>query len=221
MIASIDKKQALGFEFTQTVSMFIAHAHGNGKWEFGEVVPFQDLQISPAAAVLNYGQAAFEGLKAVQNQDREILLFRPIMNAKRFRRAADRLLMPPYPEEWFVEAVKSVVRANMEWVPQYDPESDITEQSALYIRPVMIGDGPVLGVGPAKHFTFYIFVSPVGAYLPGPGRVIVLEGFHRVPAGGTGDIKASGNYVGTMLPHKIAKTQEYKDVLYLDARTDQ
>ena len=210
----------VGFEFISTDAIFISQTE-NGKWDAGEIIPFQNLQVSPASAVFNYGQAIFEGLKAIKNQKGEVILFRPEMNAKRFQRSAERLLMPPYPIDGFIEAVKSVVQANIDWVPLYDRSLEITEQSALYIRPVMIGDGPVLGVGPAQHFIFYIFVCPVGAYLPGPGRVIVMDSFHRVPIGGLGAIKASSNYAGTMLPHKIACAEGYKDVLYLDAKSDQ
>lgn len=210
-----------GFQFTETDYIYVARTDDEGEWELGEVTSFRHLQISPAAAGLNYGQVAFEGLKALRTQNGGINIFRPKMNAIRFQNSAQRLMMPPLTQKQFIDAVKAVVLANVAWIPPFDPNLDITEQSSLYIRPVMIGSGSVLGVGPSKEYTFYIFVCPVGAYLPGPGRVIVLDGFHRVPSGGTGNIKAAGNYAGTMLPHKLANDKGYKDVLYLDAKSDQ
>jgi branched-chain amino acid aminotransferase len=34
----------------------------------------------------------------------------------------------------------------------------------LYIRPLLMGSGAVLGLAPAPEYTFLIYVSPVGNY---------------------------------------------------------
>ena len=209
----------LKFEFTPTDYMFIAQTNADGQWTTGEIRPLQDLTISPAAAVLNYGQAAFEGMKALRTPQGKVVLFRPEENARRFRKSATKLVMPPYPIDLFIQAVEEVVNANRKWIPDYLDEADYKyKQPSLYIRPVMIGSGPVLGVNAAPSYTFYIFVSPVGPYLPGAGKVVVLDSTHRTPLYGTGDIKAAGNYAGTLFSQKIAKSLDYKDVLYLDAQ---
>jgi branched-chain amino acid aminotransferase len=171
------------------------------------------LQLSPAAAVLNYSQAAFEGLRVVATANHELALFRIEDNARRLRQSASRLVMPPVPVSQFVTAIEDLVRAESRWVPP-------PEHGCLYVRPVLMGSGSVLGVGPASQYTFYIFVSPVGRYRPGPGRMIVLDSNHRAASCGTGDLKISANYAGTMRPHEVARKAQCKDVLYLDARHD-
>lgn len=201
------------FQFTPTDYMFIAETDAHKTWKKGEICSFKNLQISPAAAALNYGQAAFEGLKALRSVKGNVVLFRPMENARRFYRAAARLEMPPYSLDEFIQAVKDTVRANARWIPPH-------EKGSLYIRPVMIGNGPVLGVAPAPSYLFFIFVCPVGQYMPGEGKLIVLDSVHRTAHFSTGDIKASGNYAGTLRPHRIANSKGYKDVLYLDSRFD-
>lgn len=208
----IDWEQ-IKFQFIQTDFMFLAETGTDNTWKKGNICPFGNLQISPAASALNYGQAIFEGMKAVRSFKGNVVLFRPIENARRFRKSAERLEMPPYPEEDFIQAVKDTVRANARWIPPYG-------KGSLYIRPVMIGNGPVLGVAPAPTYVFYIFVCPVGQYMPGEGKLIVLDSVHRAARHSTGDIKAGGNYAGTLRPHKIAASRGYKDVLYLDSCHD-
>ncbi len=61
---------------------------------------------------------------------------RPDKNARRVRYGCERLCMPPVPEDIFMEAVKSCVLANAKWVPPCG-------QGSLYIRPLVIGTGPI------------------------------------------------------------------------------
>ena len=203
----------LSFEFRPADWMYVARTDEHGGWREGALQPYQDLAISPASAVLNHAQAVFEGMKAQRTAEGRLVLFRPSANARRFRQSAERLAMPPFPEEYFVAAVEALARANADWVPPAGTGS-------LYIRPVLMGSGPILGVTPAPSYTFYIFACPVGAYLPGEGKVIVLDGMHRAVVGGTGNVKAAGNYAPTFVPHQTAQAMGYKDVLYLDARED-
>jgi branched-chain amino acid aminotransferase len=207
--------EELSFTFTRTDAIYLAGTDEKLAWQSGEILPFQNLSVSPAAAVFSYGQAVFEGMKAFRTSKGEVVLFRPEMNALRFQRSAKRLLMPPYPTEQFVAAVKAVVNANRRWVPPC--EGGLLAPCSLYIRPVLMGSGAVLGVRAAPSYTFFIYVSPAGRYLPGQGHVVVLDEFHRVPPGGTGEAKAAGNYAGTLLPHEIAVERGFKDALYLDA----
>jgi len=203
----------LEFRFTQTDYMFIAQADLEGNWRNGGIYPFQNLTISPASAVLNYGQAVFEGMKALRTTKERVVLFRPKDNAERFQKSCERLEMPKYPIDDFVSAVKKVVCANARWIPP-------SEKGSLYIRPVMIGSGPVLGVQPAQCYIFYIFVSPVGGYMGGSSELIVFANVHRIAQYSTGDVKAAGNYAGTFKWHGNADKEKYKDALYLDARQD-
>lgn len=204
---------SLEFKFTATDHMYFEESTTGGEWPGGGLREFGSLMLSPAAAALNYGQSVFEGLKALRGEGGEILLFRPEENARRFRRSASRLEMPPYPLHSFLRAVEDLVRADAAWVPP-------AGKGSLYIRPVMLGSGAVLGVAPSPSYCFYIFASPVGLYRPGEGRLMIQDSTHRAAPFGTGDLKAAGNYAGTMRAQKIAAARGYKDVIYLDARHD-
>lgn len=203
----------LGFDFIRTKEMYVSD-YENGSWSDGELVPFGPFEISPGAGVLNYGQGIFEGMKALEAKDGDIVLFRPEQNAKRFVKSAKRLLIPPYGEQKFLEAVKNVVKANKEYVPPYETGG------ALYIRPILIGDGPVLGVAPAEKFKLIIFTVPVGPYFPEGFKAIDLEiskEYTRAAPGGTGFAKTCCNYAPTMKPAKETKERGYAQVIYLDA----
>ncbi len=203
----------LGFEFIETKEMYIAD-YEDGSWSDGKMMPFGSFEISPAAAVLNYGQGIFEGMKALEAKNGDIVLFRPAQNAKRLVKSAKQLLMPPYDEQQYVEAVKRVVRANKEYVPPYDSEG------ALYIRPLLIGVGPVLGVAPADKYKFIIFTVPVGPYFPEGFKAIDLEiskKYTRASPGSTGSAKTCCNYAGTMKHAKETKAKGFAQIIYLDA----
>lgn len=203
----------LTFSHTPTRSMFMARCELGGEWETEGLVPFGDLPISPAAGVLNYGQGLFEGMKAYPCKDGRVLLFRPTENAFRAAAGCRRLCMPQVSEDLFMEAVRLVVKDNSDYIPKHG-------QGALYIRPVVWGTGPILGVSPAPSYTFCVFVSPVGPYFKTgfrPISLMVTTDYHRAALKGTGGIKAIGNYAAGMLPAKGAKAQGFAEVIYLDS----
>ncbi|XP_066307631.1 branched-chain-amino-acid aminotransferase 5, chloroplastic-like isoform X1 [Miscanthus floridulus] len=206
----------LGFGLIETDFMYVAKCGPDGIFSKGEVLPFGPIALSPSAGVLNYGQGLFEGLKAYRKTDGSILLFRPEENAIRMISGAERMCMPAPTVEQFVDAVKQTVLANKRWVPP-------TGKGSLYIRPLLIGSGAVLGLAPAPEYSFIIFVSPVGNYFKeglSPINLIVEEKFHRASPGGTGGVKTIGNYASVLKAQKVAKGKGYSDVLYLDAVHD-
>lgn len=179
------------------------------------LVPLGDLRLSPTATVLNYGQALFEGIKASRRTDGSIAIFRPEKNAERMGKGAARFLMPPIPTDVFIHAVDSVVRANARWVPPHG-------KGALYLRPLLMGTGEGLGVKPSSETTFCIFASPVGNYFKGGLKAIRLQavkGFSRAAPGGSGAIKASGNYAPAFLVQRQVRERGFDEVLCLDAVT--
>ncbi|MBY9005318.1 MAG: branched-chain amino acid aminotransferase [Candidatus Lokiarchaeota archaeon] len=203
----------LGFNFIETKQMFISNFK-NGKWDEGKLISFGPFEISPAACILNYGQGIFEGMKALKSKTGDITLFRPNENAKRLNISAKRLLMPCFDEKGFITAVKNVVKANKDYIPPYD------SGGALYIRPLMIGDGPILGVSPAEEYKFIIYTVPVGPYFPEGFKAIDLEiskEYTRAAPGGTGFVKTCCNYAGTMKPAKETKSKGFAQIIYLDA----
>lgn len=197
--------------------MFVATTKEDGTWEQGEVLPFGPLEIHPAANVLNYGQSVFEGMKAYRSVKGRIVTFRPTQNANRMQDGAKRLVMALPPQELFLRGVEETVKANSGYVP---PEG----KGSLYIRPLLFGSGPILGLGPAPAYTFLVYCAPVGAYFKGGGMVpidlLVEDQFHRAAPGGMGGTKAAGNYSPVLVTQLAAKKEGYADVIYLDAKED-
>ena len=202
----------LGFVYRDLPYRYEAK-YKDGEWQEGKLIEDSTLALSEGAEILHYGQEIFEGLKAYRREDGKINLFRPDENAHRFALSAERLAMPPFPEDRFVEAVKQVVLANKEYVPPYD------SGATLYLRPFMIGTSNVLGVQAANEYTFRIFAVPVGAYIKGfnPADYIVSE-YDRAAYAGTGQAKTSGNYASSLLPSVEAHKNGFADCLYLDPR---
>lgn len=206
----------IGFGLVNTDYMYVSKCSINGTFSKGELQRFGPIEMNPSSGILNYGQGLFEGLKAYRKEDGSILLFRPDENARRMISGAERMCMPSLSVEQFVDAVKKTVMANKRWVPP-------AGKGSLYIRPLLMGTGPVLGLAPAPEYTFLIFVSPVGNYFKeglAPINLIVENDFHRATPGGTGGIKTIGNYASVLRAQSIAKAKGYSDVLYLDSVND-
>ena len=204
---------SLTFSLTQTDYMYIAECELGQPWHPGEMRKYGNLEIDPAAGVLNYGQGIFEGMKAHRTVQNNVVLFRPDENARRFQKGAARLGMPPVPESMFIDAVEQVVAANSHFIPP-------SGRGALYVRPVLWGTGPIMGVAPSPSYTFCIFVTPVGPYFKGgltSIELLISDEHHRAAPGGSGGVKAIGNYAPGMMPSKNAKKKGYAEVIYLDA----
>lgn len=204
----------LGFSYIKTDYRFISYWK-DGKWDDGEMTTDNKVHISEGSPVLHYGQSCFEGMKAYRTKDGSINLFRPEENAKRMINSCQRLLMPEFPVEKFVEAAKAVVKANEKWVPPYNTGS------TLYLRPYLIGVGDNIGVSPATEYIFSIFVMPVGPYFKGgltPTNFIVSD-YDRAAPHGTGAAKVGGNYASSLLPGKEAHDRNFSDCIYLDPAT--
>ncbi|MDB5262556.1 MAG: branched-chain amino acid aminotransferase [Adhaeribacter sp.] len=202
-------------EFGQTFSdhMFVAD-YANGEWQTPEIVPFQNFTVSPANPALHYGQALFEGLKAYKAENDEISIFRPEANLRRLNISADRLCMPSFPEEIFIEGLKELLRLDADWIPT-------AAGSSLYIRPFMFATGEFLGVRPSDTYRFAIITCPVNAYYSTPLRVKVEETYARAVEGGFGFAKAAGNYAGSLYPAKKAAEEGYHQLLWTDGKTHQ
>jgi branched-chain amino acid aminotransferase len=212
----------------------------------GPLFDLANLALHPAACALHYAPATFEGAKAMLSAKNRVVLFRPEMNAKRMQRTASRLLLPKVPVDLFLDAVAETVLANREFIPPFRRENWIWETRdpmCMYVRPLLFGHGPELGVKPAKDHLFMVFTSPVHVYWPTDGvRILITSHFHRAAPGGIGNVKAIGNYVSGLLPGALAKhgydwidpdspsvgfkgksgpvkvsDEPFHDVLYLDA----
>lgn len=141
------------------------------------------------APALNYGQQAYEGLKAFRTPNDEITIFRPDRNATRMQRSAQFISCPTVPEDLFIDAVKAAVSLNAEFVPPHETGA------AMYIRPQIYGSSAQLGLVPPEEYMFCVFVMPTGVY-HGTHLVkcLVLDEFDRAAPNGTGSAKIGGNY---------------------------
>ena len=148
-------------------------------------------------------------------KDGKVVTFRPDQNAKRMVDSAKRLVMPPVPEEMFLEAVDQVVKANADWIPPYETGG------ALYLRPYLFATGPVIGVKPADEYQFRLFGTPVGSYFKNGIKPITIcvSDFDRAAPHGTGNIKAGLNYAMSLHPYILAHENGYDENMYLDAAT--
>ena len=204
----------LGFGFSD-VNCHIRCVWKDGKWGDFEFVKEPTITMHIGASCLHYGQECFEGIKAFRQKNGKIVIFRPEENGKRMEKTAIRTVMPPMPVERFVEACEKVVAANEEFVPPYGTGG------SMYLRPLLIGTGPQIGVAPAKEYTFMVMVMPVGAYYKGglkPVRACILDDWDRAAPHGMGDVKVGGNYAASLFAHEKAKHDGWPVELYLDAK---
>ncbi len=204
----------IGFGYRDT-DFNIRCYYRNGEWGPLEVSSSTTIQLHMAATSLHYGQEAFEGLKAFRGKDGKIRVFRMDENAKRLQHSCDGILMPQLPEDKFMEAVRMAVKKNERFVPPFGSDA------ALYIRPLLMGTAPEIGVKPSSEYLFIVFVMPVGSYFPEgfkPTDLVIMRAYDRAAPQGTGKYKVGGNYAASMGAGKLAKEQGFSAVLYLDSR---
>ena len=202
----------LGFGEIFTDHMFLMDGAVDQGWHNPRIVPYGPLSLDPSTAVLHYGQALFEGIKAYRSPQDKILLFRADKSAERLNRSAERLCVPPIDESFFMAALKSLIAVDREWVPQ-------APGTSLYIRPTVIATDPYLGVRPSKTYSFFVILSPVGAYYPegfNPVKILVEDQYVRSVKGGMGEAKTAGNYAASLLAGEEAQRQGFSQVLWLD-----
>jgi len=182
-------------------------------WHDGKLAARSTLDLDPAAKALHYGLQIFEGLKAYRLPDGGGTLFRPDANARRFRGSAERLAMPPLPEELFIESVRELVRIDRDWIPS-------APGATLYLRPFMLATEVALGTKPADEFLYIVIASPVTAFFSTGAAAITLwvsEKFTRAAPGGTGAAKCGGNYAAGLVAQAEAQREGCDQVVFLDA----
>lgn len=204
--------EALGFGRYFTDYMFSMDYTEDKGWHDASIIPYQNIEMSPASQSIHYGQSVFEGLKAYRTAD-GIQLFRPDQNFKRMNQSLARLEMPQIDETIALEGLKQLVDLEADWVPTEPGQS-------LYIRPFVFATEPFLGVRPANQYKFLIILSPVGAYYGDgqlqPTKIYVEDEYVRAVRGGVGFAKVAGNYAASLLAQSKASKLGYDQVLWLD-----
>ncbi len=206
------KDADLGFGQIFTDHMFVADFQEEKGWYDPRVEPYGPLEMDPAAAVLHYAQAVFEGLKAFRGVDGKVRLFRPQKNIERLNNSARRMCIPPLDPDLALQSIVTLVGVEREWVPR-------TIGTSLYIRPTIVANEPFPGVRPAKSYIYFVILSPVGAYYPegmAPVKIRVEEKYVRAVEGGLGSAKTGANYAASLMAAEEAKHAGYTQVLFLD-----
>jgi branched-chain amino acid aminotransferase len=187
------------------------YTQGQG-WHDARIVPYGPLSLEPTTMVLHYAQEIFEGLKAYRTADGKIQLFRPTENIARMNRSAEKLCIPQVPEDIYLQALKTLVEVDKDWVPS-EPDT------SLYIRPFIFATDPHLGVHVAHTYLFCIVTSPVGSYYPeglNPVKIAIESREVRAVRGGTGFAKCGGNYAASLHAGAVAEAKGFSQVLWLD-----
>jgi branched-chain amino acid aminotransferase len=209
-------KETLGFGKYFTDHVFKVYYTQQEGWHNPEITPYEPIPMDPAASVLHYGQALFEGMKAFEQENGTKVLFRPEFNWHRMTEGAERLCMQAPPKDLFLEGIQKLVEIDQDWIPKGQGYS-------LYIRPTLIGTEGFLGVRPSEKYLFYVILSPVGSYYGEglkPLKIWVEEDYLRAAPGGLGATKAAANYAGSLKAAYEAKKNGYSQVLWLDTKKE-
>lgn len=181
----------------------------DGAWKNPTIKPYAPFQLDPSAKIFHYGQSIFEGMKAYKDSKGNTLLFRPLDNCKRLNKSAQRLVIPEFPEELFMEGLKALLNIDKQWIPT-------AEGSSLYIRPFIFATGGGFHASPADRYKFVIATAPSGAYFGGKVKVLIEEKYARAANGGVGYAKAGGNYAAQFYPTQLAIEKGYHQVIWTD-----
>jgi branched-chain amino acid aminotransferase len=205
----------LEFQYQQT-ACYVRADFKNGKWGAVQICTDPAISLHAAATCLHYGQACFEGLKAFTRKDGSVAIFRPVENGRRLAASATRLVMEPVPEPLFLEACRVAIDRNRDWMPPYGTGA------SMYLRPVLIGSSPHVGIHASEEYVFLILAMPVGPYYKNgffPVKAMIQEKYDRAAPHGVGNIKAGGNYAAGLIADKEAKANGFSVCLYLDSAT--
>ena len=187
-------------------------------WHEWRIEPYGAMPFEPAAGVLHYAQAIFEGLKAFRGADGVVRVFRLADHCRRFATSAVGLAMPPVDPEALADGILQLIKLDAGWVPA-------ARGTALYIRPFMFANEAFIGVRAAERFACLVITSPVAPYYGGgttsgtlkATRLWVEDQAVRAAPGGIGAIKAAANYAASIRAAVEAKKKGFDQVLWLDA----
>ena len=182
----------------------------NGSWGEAEIKPYQPINMMPGTQVLHYGQSVFEGMKAFKTVEGKVLLFREEDNFNRLNKSAKRICIPEIPKEIFMDGLHEILSLDADWIKEGDNFS-------LYIRPFIFASGQCIKATISDEFTFMIICSPTTTYYTGDMHVLIEQEYTRAVKGGTGSVKASGNYAASFYPTKLAMEKGFSQIIWTDA----
>jgi branched-chain amino acid aminotransferase len=207
---------ALGFEYLPTAGHCIATFKKGQGWGPIQFSPDPYMKVHVLGNVFHYGQSVFEGTKAFHLKDKSVAVFSDDLNHERLNLSCRRLQIPEIPWDLWKEAVDQTIKENAAYIPPYG------SNGSLYLRPVVFGSGPKMGVGASDEYKFAVVANPVGSYYKSgeikPLDALIPEFFDRCAPYGIGDAKASANYAADLTSMAEAKKLGFPICLYLDPK---
>jgi branched-chain amino acid aminotransferase len=179
----------------------------DGKWSQSEVKPVGPIEISPAAHMLHYASACFEGFKAFRRADGSVHVFRMDRHLERFRQSTRQLVLPEPDAALVADMVRAVINRCRDAVPE--------APGALYLRPIIFGTTANIGAAttPTAEAMLVVLASPVWDYFasgPKPLRILVDDQNTR-SAQHMGMVKTGGNYAAALAPIMNARARHQAD----------
>ncbi|MBO3769731.1 MAG: branched-chain amino acid transaminase [Thermoproteota archaeon] len=179
-------------------------------WFNGKLVNWHDAKVHVLTHGLHYGTGVFEGIRAYETK-RGTAVFRLTDHLKRFYRSAKIYFMEiPYSLDELREACKAVVREN--------------GLKSAYIRPIAFRGYGEMGLYPLNSPVDVVVAAwSWGTYLGDEGIRngirVKTSSFRRIdvntiPAG----VKATGQYINSVLAKIEAKIAGYDEAVMLDSR---
>ena len=206
----------LAFRYRKA-NVIIVSYYKDGQWSAPVATKDFDFHFSAFAGVFHYANACFEGLKAFRGVDGKVRLFRPDENAKRMQRSAAHLDMAAPSEEMFLNMCLMCVKENLDFLPPYG------HNASMYLRPVLVGCNPQLGIASSTEVAFAVLGAPVGTYSGAkgltPGTAVLSRNYDRAAPHGTGSYKIAANYATSLHPYNLAHKLGYRELLFLDPAT--
>ena len=202
----------LGFGKIFTDHMYVMEYNPEQGWHDPKIMPYQPIVLDPSAMVFHYGQEMFEGMKAYKCADGRIRLFRPNKNIERANNSNRRLCIPEIPADDFLNAIKTLVAVDADWIPSRPGTS-------IYILTLDIATDQFLCVRPSITYKFLIILTPFGAgdeRCVDPVKIWIEDDYVRAVRGGIGEAKTGGNYVASLAAQVKAHDEGYSQVLWLD-----
>ena len=174
----------------------------------GKIVPYSEAKVGVLTHALNYGTAAFGGVRAYWNPEREQLyLFRPLDHYRRFLNSAKLLNMA------FDQTPESLAQITVDLIRQEDHHRDV------YIRPLAYKADEIIGVRLHDLVDeISIVCVPFDRYVSNDTNAhITVSSWRRVednviPARG----KISGAYVNSALVKTDAIRSGFDEALVLN-----
>ncbi len=215
MAAQLDWSD-LSFKYRKTDKIIISY-YKDGQWSAPQASEDFNFHFSAFAGVFHYANSCFEGLKAFRGVDGKVRLFRPDENAKRMQRTGNHIGMAAPSEELFLEMCLQCVKENIDYLPPYG------YNASMYLRPLLVGCNPQLGIASSQEVIFAVMCAPVGTYsgakMLTPGTAALARNYDRAAPNGTGAFKVAANYAVSLYPYNMAHRQGYRELLFLDPAT--